>query len=142
MEIQKQKGKQHVVFSGGLGLKIHHHMNENRQSSDLTHPECVWKTVAVAMGMITRVRGRLRSLHTLPKLDEKVRDEKIAETVCLLSVLFLLPYCSRGHAPLLVSLGSWFLTTYSFLVLPILISANYKYPVRWLRHIIRKLPGK
>ncbi|KAH1006826.1 uncharacterized protein LOC109543538 isoform X1 [Dendroctonus ponderosae] len=93
------------------------------------------------MGMITRVRGRLRSLHTLPKLDEKVRDEKIAETVCLLSVLFLLPYCSRGHAPLLVSLGSWFLTTYSFLVLPILISANYKYPVRWLRHIIRKLPG-
>lgn len=32
------------------------------------------------MGMITRVRGRLRSLHTLPKLDEKVRDERIAET--------------------------------------------------------------
>ncbi|KAL1501137.1 hypothetical protein ABEB36_006521 [Hypothenemus hampei] len=93
------------------------------------------------MGMITRVRGRLRSVHTLPKLDEKMRNEKIAETVCLLSVLFLLPYCSRGHAPLLLSLGSWFVTTYSFLVLPILISANYKYPVRWLRHIISKLPG-
>ncbi|CAG9764831.1 unnamed protein product [Ceutorhynchus assimilis] len=92
------------------------------------------------MGMITRVRGRLRSLHTLPKLDEKVREEKIAETVCLLSVLFLLPYCSRGHTPILLIFGSWFLTTYSFLVLPLLISANYKYPVRWLRHIIRKLP--
>ncbi|XP_060536072.1 RING finger protein 145 homolog [Cylas formicarius] len=93
------------------------------------------------MGMITRVRGRLRSLHTLPKLDEKVRDEKIAETVCLLSVLLLLPYCSRGHAPLLLSLGGWCLTTYSFLVLPLLISANYKYPVRWLRNISSKLPG-
>lgn len=32
------------------------------------------------MGMITRVRGRLRSLHTLPKLDQKIQDEKIAET--------------------------------------------------------------
>lgn len=30
--------------------------------------------------MITRVRGRLRSLHTLPKLDPEVREEKIAET--------------------------------------------------------------
>lgn len=32
------------------------------------------------MGMITRVRGRLRSLHTINKLDPEVRDEKIAET--------------------------------------------------------------
>ncbi|KAF7277877.1 uncharacterized protein LOC143201283 [Rhynchophorus ferrugineus] len=92
------------------------------------------------MGMITRVRGRLRSLHTLPKLDEKDRDEKIAETVCLLSILFLLPYCSRGHVPLLVSLGGWFVATYSFLVLPLLISANYKYPVRWLRSIRQNIP--
>lgn len=30
--------------------------------------------------MITRVRGRLRSLHTITKLDPKLRDEKIAET--------------------------------------------------------------
>lgn len=30
--------------------------------------------------MITRVRGRLRSLHTINKLDPEVRDEKIAET--------------------------------------------------------------
>ncbi|RZC35520.1 hypothetical protein BDFB_002239 [Asbolus verrucosus] len=94
------------------------------------------------MGMITRVRGRLRSFHTIQKLDPEVRDEKIAETVCLLSVLFLLPYCSRGHAPLLVSLGGWCVATYSFLVLPVLISANYKYPVRWLRKLVAKLPGK
>ncbi|CAH1169666.1 unnamed protein product [Phaedon cochleariae] len=90
------------------------------------------------MGMITRVRGRLRSLHTLSKLQPRERDEKIAETVCLLSVLFLLPYCSRGHAPLLLSLGGWCLATYSFLVLPVLISANYMYPVRWLRQLSNK----
>lgn len=63
-------------------------------------------------------------------------------SVCLLSVLFLLPYCSRGHAPLLVSLGGWCVATYSFLVLPVLISANYKYPVRWLRQLMTKLIGK
>ncbi|KAG5898387.1 hypothetical protein JTB14_030365 [Gonioctena quinquepunctata] len=72
------------------------------------------------MGMIIRVRGRLRSFHTLPKLQPEERNEKIAEIVCLLSVLFLLPYCSRGHAPLLFSLGGWCLATYSFLVLPVL----------------------
>ncbi|XP_057665130.1 RING finger protein 145 homolog [Diorhabda carinulata] len=91
------------------------------------------------MGMITRVRGRLRSLHTLPKLDPQERDEKIAETVCLLSVLFLLPYCSRGHSPLILSLGGWCLASYSFLVLPVLISANYKYPMRWLRQLGNKI---
>lgn len=33
------------------------------------------------MGMITRIRGRLRgSVHTIPKIDKKLRDEKIAET--------------------------------------------------------------
>lgn len=62
--------------------------------------------------------------------------------VCLLSVLFLLPYCGRGHAPLLLGLGGMWLATYSCLVLPVLISANYKYPVRWLRNIILYLPGK
>ncbi|CAH0551870.1 unnamed protein product [Brassicogethes aeneus] len=93
------------------------------------------------MGMITRIRGRLRSLHTIPKLDPEIRDEKIAETVCLLSVLFLLPYCSRGHSPLLVSLGGWCVATYSCLVLPVMISANYKYPVRWIRQLIAKTPG-
>lgn len=111
------------------------------------------------MGMITRVRGRLRSIHTIQKINPEIRDEKIAETgkinskrlfkiinflisVCLLSVLFLLPYCSRGHSPLLVSLGGWCVATYSFLVLPVLISANYKYPVKWLRKLFSKIPGK
>ncbi|XP_017784221.1 PREDICTED: uncharacterized protein LOC108567925 isoform X1 [Nicrophorus vespilloides] len=93
------------------------------------------------MGMLTRFRGRLRSEHTIPKLDPKLRDEKIAETVCLLSVLFLLPYCSRGHAPLLLSLGGWCVATYSCLVIPLLISANYKYPTRWLKNVFYKLPG-
>ncbi|XP_018328894.1 uncharacterized protein LOC108739481 [Agrilus planipennis] len=93
------------------------------------------------MGMITRVRGRLRSLHTLPKLQPEERDEKIAETVCLLSVLFLLPYCSKGHTPLLLKLGGVWLVTYSCLVLPVLISANYKYPVRWLRMLLVNIPG-
>lgn len=32
------------------------------------------------MGMITRVRGRLRSLHNIHKLDPEIRDEKIAQT--------------------------------------------------------------
>lgn len=90
--------------------------------------------------MITRVRGRLRSFHNIYKLDPELRNEKTAETVCLLSVLFLLPYCSKGHAPLLVSLGGWCLLSYSFLVLPIVISANYKYPAKWLKQLIMKLP--
>ncbi|GLV44662.1 TRC8 ring finger protein [Carabus blaptoides fortunei] len=90
------------------------------------------------MGMITRVRGRL---HSITKIDPQVKEEKIAETVCLLSVLFLLPYCGRGHAPLLLGLGGMWLATYSFLVLPVLISANYKYPVRWLRRLIQHSPA-
>lgn len=93
------------------------------------------------MGIITRFRGRLQSINAIPKLDPKLRDEKLAETVCLLSVLFLLPYCSKGHhSPLILSLGGWCLAMYSCLVLPILISANYKYPVRWMRQLMSKMP--
>nr|CAD7396751.1 unnamed protein product [Timema cristinae] len=51
-------------------------------------------------------------------------------TMCLLSVVLLLPYFARGHAPLLV--GSMGLT-YSCLVLPMIISANYKYPLSGVR---------
>lgn len=36
--------------------------------------------IGVDMGMITRVRGRLRSFHNIHKLDPEERDEKIAET--------------------------------------------------------------
>nr|CAD7569825.1 unnamed protein product [Timema californicum] len=50
--------------------------------------------------------------------------------ICLLSVVLLLPYFARGHAPLLV--GSMGLT-YSCLVLPMIISANYKYPLSGVR---------
>ncbi|XP_022908701.2 uncharacterized protein [Onthophagus taurus] len=92
------------------------------------------------MGMTTRVRGRLRSLHKLYRFDPKVREERIAETVCLLSVLFLLPYCSRGHAPLLLSLGGWCLATYSCLVLPVVVSANYIYPAKWLKKLAENIP--
>ncbi|KAK9704021.1 hypothetical protein QE152_g28535 [Popillia japonica] len=93
------------------------------------------------MGMTTRVRARLRTLHKMYRFDPQVREEKIAETVCLLSVLFLLPYCSKGHTPLLLSLGGWCLATYTCLVLPVLISANYKYPAKWLKKLINNIPG-
>lgn len=36
--------------------------------------------IEIDMGMITRVRGRLRSFHNIHKLDPEERDEKIAET--------------------------------------------------------------
>lgn len=32
------------------------------------------------MGMITRVRGRLQSFHAIAKLEERDKEEKIAET--------------------------------------------------------------
>nr|CAD7449325.1 unnamed protein product [Timema bartmani] len=59
-----------------------------------------------------------------PVLSGRILD------VCLLSVVLLLPYFARGHAPLLV--GSMGLT-YSCLVLPMIISANYKYPLSGVR---------
>ncbi|KAF5308162.1 hypothetical protein FQR65_LT06342 [Abscondita terminalis] len=92
------------------------------------------------MGMITRVRGRLRSLHTLPKLDKKIQDEKIAQTVCLLTILLLLPYCFKGQVPLILRLGGVWLITYSCIVLPLLISANYMYPIKWLKWLTSNAP--
>ena len=59
-------------------------------------------------------------------------------SVCLLSVVLLLPYFARGHASVLVGgvgLG------YSCLVLPMVISANYKYPVSVLRSFAIKVKG-
>lgn len=88
------------------------------------------------MGMMTRFRARLHSLHALTKLDPQVQAEKTAQTVCLLSVVLLLPYFARGHASVLVGgvgLG------YSCLVLPMVISANYKYPVSALRSFAIKV---
>lgn len=63
-------------------------------------------------------------------------------SVCLLSVLLLLPYCCKGCAPLIFSLGGVWLAMYTCFVLPILISANYKYPVRWIKHIFYVIPSK
>lgn len=79
------------------------------------------------MGMITRFRARLHSLHALTKLDPQAQAEKTAQTVCLLSIVLLLPYFARCHASIVVGLA------YSCLVLPMVISANYKYPVSSLK---------
>ena len=60
-------------------------------------------------------------------------------TVCLLSVVLLLPYFARGHASVLVSSMG---IAYSCLVLPMVISANYKYSVNGLRPMIANIKGK
>ncbi|KAB0804507.1 hypothetical protein PPYR_01477 [Photinus pyralis] len=93
------------------------------------------------MGMITRVRGRLRSFHTITKGDKKLQDEKISQTVCLLSVVLLLPYCYRGQMPLIFQLGGVWLITYTCIVVPILVSANYMYPIKWIKYIKNNIPG-
>jgi hypothetical protein len=59
-------------------------------------------------------------------------------TVCLLSVVLLLPYFARGHASVLVSSMG---IAYSCLVLPMVISANYKYSVNGLRPMIANIKG-
>ncbi|XP_041969131.1 uncharacterized protein LOC121725980 [Aricia agestis] len=80
------------------------------------------------MGMISRVRGRIRS-DSFSKIQIKSED-KIANTVWLLSLVLLLPYWApRG---LLVAVGgAWLMAAYTCLVVPVLISANYHYPARW-----------
>ncbi|XP_063216301.1 uncharacterized protein LOC134527506 isoform X2 [Bacillus rossius redtenbacheri] len=81
-----------------------------------------------SMGMITRVRGRLHSLQALARPAARDQEERTSHTVCLLSVVLLLPYLARGHIPLMV--GSMGLA-YSCLVLPMVVSINYKYPLAW-----------
>ncbi|XP_047510526.1 uncharacterized protein LOC125053275 isoform X2 [Pieris napi] len=97
------------------------------------------------MGMISRVRGRIRS-DSFSKIQMKSED-KIANIVWLISLVLLLPYWApRG---LLVALGgAWLMAAYTCFVVPILISANYRYPARWYpavvkiaRKIIRRLRG-
>ncbi|XP_062532174.1 uncharacterized protein LOC101744968 isoform X2 [Bombyx mori] len=69
----------------------------------------------------------------------------IVSQVWLLSLVFLLPFWApRG---LLVALGgAWLMAAYTCLVVPVLISANYRYPARWypavakiVRRVARKL---
>ncbi|XP_067012374.1 E3 ubiquitin-protein ligase AMFR [Anabrus simplex] len=92
------------------------------------------------MGMISRVRARLQSIHAIPnKMDARIQEEKTAQSVCLLSVVLLLPYLARGHASILVGgVG----LAYSCLVIPMVISANYKYPpVGHVRAITNYIKG-
>lgn len=83
--------------------------------------------------MITRVRGRVRA-NSLT-----VDKEKTAQSVCLLSAVLLLPYCPRGPLPLLPSPAP---ALYSALVLPVVLSANYRYPVYTLKALVGATAGK
>ncbi|XP_026314970.1 uncharacterized protein LOC113226532 isoform X2 [Hyposmocoma kahamanoa] len=86
------------------------------------------------MGMISRVRGRIRS-DSFSKIHTLKSEDKIANIVWLLSVVLLLPYWApRG---LLVALGgAWLMAAYTCLVVPVLISANYRYPARWYPAVV------
>ncbi|KAI5643197.1 zinc finger, c3HC4 type (RING finger) domain-containing protein [Phthorimaea operculella] len=86
------------------------------------------------MGMISRVRGRIRS-DSFSKIQLKSED-KMANIVWLLSVVLILPYWApRG---LLVALGgAWLMAAYTCLVVPVLISANYRYPASWYPHAVK-----
>ncbi|XP_021196099.3 uncharacterized protein LOC110380435 [Helicoverpa armigera] len=87
------------------------------------------------MGMISRVRGRIRS-DSFSKIHTIKSEDKLANIVWLLSLVLLLPYWApRG---LLVALGgAWLMAAYTCLVVPVLISANYKYPARWYPAVVK-----
>lgn len=87
------------------------------------------------MGMISRVRGRIRS-DSFSKFQTIKSEDKIANIVWLISLVFLLPYWApRG---LLVALGgAWLMAAYTCLVIPLLISANYRYPARWYPAVVK-----
>ncbi|CAB3246155.1 unnamed protein product [Arctia plantaginis] len=87
------------------------------------------------MGMISRVRGRIRS-DSFSKIHTLKTEDKLANIVWLLSLVFLLPYWApRG---LLVALGgAWLMAAYTCLVVPVLISANYKYPASWYPAVVK-----
>lgn len=85
------------------------------------------------MGMIARVRRRVRA-NSLT-----VDKEKTAQSVCLLSAILLLPYCPRSPLPLLPLSPAPVL--YSALVLPVVLSANYRYPVPTLKTLAEAVKG-
>ncbi|OWR50202.1 uncharacterized protein LOC116773264 [Danaus plexippus] len=92
------------------------------------------------MGMISRVRGRIRS-DSFSKIHNNKSEDKLANIVWLISLVLVLPYWApRG---LLVALGgAWLMAAYTCLVLPVLISANYRYPARWypaVAKLVRRL---
>lgn len=82
--------------------------------------------------MIARVRRRVRA-NSLT-----VDKEKTAQSVCLLSAVLLLPYCPRGPLPLLPSPAP---VLYSAFVLPVVLSANYRYPVPTLKTLAEAAKG-
>lgn len=82
--------------------------------------------------MIARVRRRVRA-NSLT-----VDKEKTAQSVCLLSAVLLLPYCPRSPLPLLPSPAP---VLYSALVLPVVLSANYRYPVTTLKTLAEAVKG-
>lgn len=84
------------------------------------------------MGMITRVRRRVRANSFT------VDKERTAQSVCLLSAVLLLPYCPRGPLPLLPSPAP---LLYTVLVLPVVLSANYRYPVTTLKTVVQLVKG-
>lgn len=84
------------------------------------------------MGMIARVRRRVRA-NSLT-----IDRDKTAQSVCLLSAVLLLPYCPRGPLPLLPSPAP---ILYSVLVLPVVFSANYTYPVSAFRTLLHLIQG-
>ncbi|XP_012256280.2 uncharacterized protein LOC105686218 isoform X2 [Athalia rosae] len=90
------------------------------------------KEVRSAMGMINRVRGRVRANSVT------VDEERTAQSVCLLSAILLLPYCPRGPLPLLPPPAP---ALYSALVLPFVLSANYRYPVSALKTLVEATKG-
>ncbi|XP_026734676.1 uncharacterized protein LOC113498738 [Trichoplusia ni] len=87
------------------------------------------------MGMISRVRGRIRS-DSFSKIHTIKSGDKLGNIVWLLSLVLLLPYWApRG---LLVALGgAWLMAAYTCLVVPVLISANYKYPASWYPAVVK-----
>lgn len=85
------------------------------------------------MGMITRVRGRVRANSF------GVDKEKTAQSICLLSAVLLLPFCPRGPLPLLPPPAP---ALYSALVLPVVLSANYRYPVSALKTLVEAARGQ
>ncbi|KAF9823879.1 hypothetical protein SFRURICE_013416 [Spodoptera frugiperda] len=92
------------------------------------------------MGMISRVRGRIRS-DSFSKIHTLKSEDKLGNIVWLLSLVLLLPYWApRG---LLVALGgAWLMAAYTCLVVPVLISANYKYPATWYPAVVKLAQGR
>lgn len=73
------------------------------------------------MGMITRVRARLQSIHTVTNKPDPARlQDDTYQSVCLVTVLLLLlPYLSHGPVSILLALA------YSCLVLPVLVQVQH-----------------